>query len=179
MIDFIYRIVTGDRIRRILLTPVGLLFYLFIVMFHIRAARKLDRWLKLPILTSEPVKWLFSLPLLFMGIALTFWSAFRFVSKHGTPVPLNPPPKVVTDGPYAYTRNPMLTGNYLIFFGLGFWYKSIALTFIITPLFIAGNYFHLKCVEEKELELRLGEEYTEYKSKVPMFIPGISFRKMV
>ena len=31
----------------------------------------------------------------------------------------------------------------------------------------------IKKVEEKELEARFGEEYTEYRDRMPMFIPRL------
>jgi len=91
----------------------------------------------------------------------------------GTPVPLNPPPKLVDTGPYAYIRNPMLSGLFILLFGLGFLFNSFSLVFIFTPLFILLNVLELKAIEEPELEKRLGQEYFEYKKMVPMFIPRL------
>jgi protein-S-isoprenylcysteine O-methyltransferase Ste14 len=45
------------------------------------------------------------------------WSVLNFLRAKGTPVPFNPPPQLVTTGPYAYTRNPMLTGVFSLLFG--------------------------------------------------------------
>ena len=95
----------------------------------------------------------------------------------GTTVPLNPPPKVVTTGPYAYVRNPMLTGVFLLLFGLGLLARSIAVTFLLTPLFILLNVLEIRAVEEPELEKRLGEEYIEYKKRTPMFFPRLKRRQ--
>ncbi|NQU86510.1 MAG: isoprenylcysteine carboxylmethyltransferase family protein, partial [Mariniphaga sp.] len=83
------------------------------------------------------------------------------------------PPKLVCTGPYAYTRNPMLTGIFFLMFGIGFWIGSFSLILIFTPLFILANILELKKIEEPELEKRLGKEYLEYKQRTPMFIPGL------
>jgi protein-S-isoprenylcysteine O-methyltransferase Ste14 len=91
-------------------------------------------------------------------------------------VPFNPPPKLVTTGPYAHVRNPMLTGVFVLLFGLGVLLRSISLVSIFTPLFILFNVWELKAVEERELERRLGKDYVEYKKKVPMFIPRLKVR---
>jgi len=61
-------------------------------------------------------------------------------------VPLNPPPKLVTTGPYAHTRNPMLTGLFVLLFGLGLLLQSIALFCIFTPLFIILNVWEIKAL---------------------------------
>ena len=91
-------------------------------------------------------------------------------------MPFNPPPKLVSTGPYAYVRNPMLTGVFILLFGLGVLFRSISLIFIFTPLFILLNILELKTVEEPELEKRLGKEYLEYKKITPMFIPWLKAR---
>lgn len=54
-------------------------------------------------------------------------------------MPVNPPPKLVTDGPYAYLRNPMITGLFMVMAGIGILFSSITLTFIMTPLFILDD----------------------------------------
>jgi protein-S-isoprenylcysteine O-methyltransferase Ste14 len=84
-------------------------------------------------------------------------------------VPFSPPPKLVTDGPYRFARNPMLTGIFIQLFGLGILGNSLALIIIFTPLFILMNYWEFKKVEEPELAKRLGQEYVDYKNRVPMF----------
>jgi len=108
-----------------------------------------------------------------------FWSVFHFIRVKGTPVPFNPPPKLVATGPYAYVRNPMLGGIFLFLFGLAFCYRSLALLFCFTPLFILINVVELKLIEEPELEMRLGPAYRRYKKQTPMFFPlkGARFRQ--
>jgi protein-S-isoprenylcysteine O-methyltransferase Ste14 len=66
----------------------------------------------------------------------------------------------------------MLTGIFIQLFGLGILGNSLALIIIFTPLFIFINYWELKRVEEPELAKRLGQEYVDYKKRVPMFFPG-------
>jgi protein-S-isoprenylcysteine O-methyltransferase Ste14 len=110
------------------------------------------------------------------GIAFTAWSSFHFVKVRGTPVPFNPPPKVVKSGPYRYARNPMLTGVFLILFGIGFGVNSVSLVFLFTPLFVLINVWELKKIEEPELMKRLGNDYVEYRNKTPMFLPGFKPR---
>ena len=66
----------------------------------------------------------------------------------------------------------MLTGLFLIFFGVGFGLNSLSLVLVFTPLYILLNVWELKHIEEPELVRRLGDEYIEYRQKTPMFIPG-------
>ena len=111
------------------------------------------------------------------GIAVTAWSALHFVKAKGTPVPFNPPPNVVQTGPYHYARNPMLTGVFLILFGIGFGVNSVSLIFFFTPLFMLVNVWELKKIEEPELMKRLGNDYVEYRNRTPMFLPRFKLRK--
>jgi protein-S-isoprenylcysteine O-methyltransferase Ste14 len=108
-----------------------------------------------------------------VGAAVTLWSALHFLKVKGTPVPFNPPPKVVTTGPYRHVRNPMLTGVFAFLFGLGLAVNSISLVLVFTPLFILVNVWELKRIEEPELERRLGEEYVKYRRQTPMFFPRL------
>jgi len=99
------------------------------------------------------------------------WSILHFIKVKGTPVPFNPPPKLVNAGPYSYIRNPMLSGVFILLFGFGILFNSISLVFIFTPIFILLNFLELKVIEEPELEKRLGKDYLEYKKSAPMFFP--------
>lgn len=105
------------------------------------------------------------------------WSILHFIRVKGTPVPFNPPPKLVTTGPYSYIRNPMLSGVFILMFGLGILYRSISMFFIFTPLFILFNFLELKAIEEPELENRLGKDYSKYKKRVPMFFPRLNYHR--
>ena len=135
-----------------------------------------DRLLHLPPLLPEGARLPISIPVMAVGVAVTAWSAFHFLKVKGTPVPFNPPPKVVKTGPYRYARNPMLSGVFLFLFGLGFGVNSVSLVFFFTPLFVSINAWELKQIEEPELIKRLGGEYIEYRKQTPMFLPGFKPR---
>lgn len=103
-----------------------------------------------------------------IGALLMLWSMFVFARVKGTPVPFNPPPKLVTTGPFAYSRNPMTIGLFILMFGIGFYFSSITSVIIFTPLYIYLNILEFKYIEEPELEKRLGQDYVEYKKKVKL-----------
>ena len=171
-VNFLYKIATGSKKVRNLLTPVGAIFFASVITLFILLALKLDKLLKLPQIFSRPFNIILSLPLLFLGLSLIGWSVLHFLKVKGTPVPFNPPPKLVATGPYAYARNPMLSGAFILQVGLGVLIGSFSFTLIFTPLFIGLNVWELKAIEEPELVKRLGEEYLEYRNKTPMFIPN-------
>ncbi|MDH3336732.1 MAG: isoprenylcysteine carboxylmethyltransferase family protein [Gammaproteobacteria bacterium] len=177
VIDLMYRTATGTKKKRTLLTPVGVtVFGLFTALF-VFLALLLDAVLALRWPIPDTVSLLVSIPMIAIGIAMTAWSVFHFLRVNGTPVPFNPPPTLVESGPYKYARNPMLTGVFLLLFGIGFAIGSPSLVLIFTPLYVLANVWELKKIEEPELIRRLGERYLSYRNRTPMFIPGPRLRR--
>ena len=175
-INILHRVATGTKKTRTLLTPIGLVVFGVFTALFVFAAIFVDRRLGLPRLLPEGAKFSVSIPLIVVGLAVTAWSAFHFLKVQGTPVPFNPPPKVVNTGPYRHVRNPMLMGVSLFLFGIGFSVNSVSLVFFFTPLYVLINVWELKKIEEPELIMRLGNEYIEYRRHTPMFIPGCRSR---
>ena len=84
--------------------------------------------------------------------------------------------ELATGGPYAYTRNPLYLGSFVL--GVGFTLAAgrwwLALIFI--ALFL-GIYLPVMRVEAKELTAIFGEKYLEYAQRVPLFFPRPSAEK--
>ncbi len=170
-LDIVHRAATSSKKVRTILTPLGLLFFLAIIALFIALALWIDGLLGFPKLFRSPTNIVVSVPVLAIGVFLVLWSNLHFLKVKGTPVPFNPPPKVVTTGPYTYVRNPMVTGVFFVVLGVGLLLGSITLVFIFTPIVVLLSLWELKMIEEPELEQRLGSEYVEYKKRVPMFFP--------
>ena len=165
IIDIIYRIATGTERIRLILTPlVGLIFF-SIVLFLIFISFFLDGYWGFPRFVYMPLSIAISAPFLMIGSFLWLWSAVKFLKTKGTPVPINPPPKLVTNGPYAYSRNPMMTGLFMVVAGIGILFGSISLTFVMTPMFVLMSILEFKYIEEPELMKRFGTEYFEYRKR--------------
>ncbi len=178
-IDILYSIATGSRPVRNFFTPIGAIFYGLLIFVFVIIALYLDGLLGLPDIFPGKLSIILSLPVFLVAFILIGWSVQNFLKVKGTPVPFNPPPQLVTSGPYAYTRNPMLTGVFVLLFGIGLLLGSASLLVIFTPLFILINVWELKAIEEPELLKRLGQDYSKYRESTPMFFPGIGniFRK--
>lgn len=171
IIDFIYRKVTMQGKHHGRMTFLAGAIFFCAVLFVIFLAFLSDKLLGFCDWPPMPVNIVLSIPLLAIGIWLWLWSALLFFHSRGTPVPLHPPPQFIVTGPYAYSRNPMLSGLFLILFGIGFLFQSLSLIVIFTPLFMMIASLEFKMIEEPELEKRFGASYVEYKKKVPMFFP--------
>jgi protein-S-isoprenylcysteine O-methyltransferase Ste14 len=171
--EAIFRMATGENKRRWFYTAlVAFLFACFLALFFI-GAYFTDRWLNLAPVVYMPWNLILGLILIVPGAIMISWTYIQFFKARGTPVPINPPQKLITTGLYAYSRNPMLMGIFVVFFGVGVLTGSISLTFIFSPLLVLFFYFQITKVEEKEMELKFGQAYLEYKQRVPRFFPGI------
>lgn len=173
VIGFFHRTATGpERIRK-RLTPIAAGFFAFLVLLTIALSFLMDRFFGLTEFIARPYGAAVSLPFLAGGLWLWLWSVGRFLKAKGTPMPVNPPRALVTDGPYAYSRNPMMTGVFLMLAGIGILFGSVFLTFVGTPLLAVMSVAGFKCVEEPELERRFGRAYMAYRDRTPILIPRL------
>lgn len=176
-IELIYNLATSSQKVRNFFTPIGAIFFGLLVFLFIFLALKIDRLIGITGIFPRSMSLILAALFFLAASILIGWSVLTFLRAKGTPVPLNPPPRVVTTGPYAYVRNPMLTGVFALLFGIGALLGSFSLLVILTPLFILANVWELKAIEEPELIKRLGQDYVEYRKNTPMFFPR--FGKML
>jgi protein-S-isoprenylcysteine O-methyltransferase Ste14 len=78
---------------------------------------------------------------------------------------------LVTTGIYAHVRHPQYLGFLLLTLGINFLWTTFS-TLILWPI-LALLYYRLAKEEEKDIEAKFGEEYREYRRRVPMFIPHL------
>jgi protein-S-isoprenylcysteine O-methyltransferase Ste14 len=79
--------------------------------------------------------------------------------------------KLAADWMYAWTRNPMALAGLAFFLSLGIWFQSVLFVFWVLIVFAPAYVFFVKVYEERELEIRFGASYLEYKFRTPMFFP--------
>jgi protein-S-isoprenylcysteine O-methyltransferase Ste14 len=82
-----------------------------------------------------------------------------------------PPERVISRGPYRFTRNPMYLGHLIFLLGLAltFWSWFAAVILVGRAL-----WFHRRVLQdEQRLEGIFGAEYAAYRSRVKRWIPGI------
>ena len=78
--------------------------------------------------------------------------------------------KLVDHGPFAWSRNPLYVGNFLIWMGVitlsgVLWFLPIAI------VLFAVEYFYIVRYEEGVLESIFGQTYLDYKQRTPRWIP--------
>lgn len=95
-----------------------------------------------------------------LGLALRAWAAGHI--RKNT--------QLATSGPYAFTRNPLYLGSFLV--GLGFTIASgqLVLGVLFAALFL-GIYFPVMRVEASTMAQLFGKDFETYRRAVPLFFP--------
>jgi len=112
------------------------------------------------------------LPLLVLGYGLYRWGGgHRAARDAGTPGFKNIPVKLLEDGPYAYSRNPMYLGHLVFLAGLLLVTRSPA----SLAAFLWQRDRLMGRVGEDEVRLaeRFGEAYRDYIARVPRWLPRL------
>ncbi len=113
------------------------------------------------------------LGLLAVGGTLFLTCIVRFgVEGKGTLAPWDPPAHLVVSGPYAYVRNPMISGVILLLFAEGLLLRSPP-HLAWAGIFFLINATYIPLLEEPLLKAKFGQEYGDYKKGVPRLIPRL------
>jgi protein-S-isoprenylcysteine O-methyltransferase Ste14 len=133
-----------------------------------------DSLINVPWIIPFPINLIIAIIAFIVGFFWAIWSNVSLFKKgEGSPVPLKETQTkvLVMEGPYKYTRNPMIFGYVLFWIGLGFLFKSVFLLVGFTLIITIALIIIVKLWEEKNLERRFGSSYIDYKSKVSFLIP--------
>jgi protein-S-isoprenylcysteine O-methyltransferase Ste14 len=79
--------------------------------------------------------------------------------------------KLAVEWLYAWTRNPMVLALLALLVSLGIWFQSALFVLWVLIIFSPALLFFVRTYEERELEIRFGASYLEYKSRTPILLP--------
>ncbi len=119
--------------------------------------------------TPSPNRWIIG------GILIVAGEAFRLagVAAAGTTTRRRSRnvQRLVTHGPFAWSRNPLYNGNFLVW--AGFVVLSGVIWFLpIAMLLFAAQYSLIVRYEEGVLETTFGRAYQEYRLSTPRWVPS-------
>lgn len=82
-----------------------------------------------------------------------------------------PPERLVTSGPYAYTRNPMYIGHLIFLSGMALTFRSwLALALaVMTAIFLHARILR----DERRLSQQFGDRFDAYYRNVKRWMPGL------
>jgi protein-S-isoprenylcysteine O-methyltransferase Ste14 len=105
------------------------------------------------------------------GGGLALWCVLSFaVLGKGTPLPFDPPRRLVVRGPYRYVRNPMSLGAAAALAGAALYFSSLALAAYAAG-FVLVMHALIVVYEEPTLRRSFGEDYDRYCARVRRWLP--------
>ena len=113
------------------------------------------------------------------GAPLLAWGylQYRLVGRYRLPLAGGsagmevPPERIITTGPYRYTRNPMYLGHLIFLAGLAVLFWS---PFAVILLVLRAVWFHRRALrDEARLEKIFGEKYAAYRRRAKRWIPSV------
>ena len=128
----------------------------------------LDRKAHLPFLPSGVAR-IVGWPLIGCGALINGW--FLKTIRHAE-VPIRtdkPVPKLTTEGPFRYTRNPSYLALAMIYAGIALLRNSLW-AILLLPLVVIVMQREVIGREEQYLERTFGEEYLTYKARVRRWV---------
>jgi protein-S-isoprenylcysteine O-methyltransferase Ste14 len=98
--------------------------------------------------------------LILAGLIIRSWAAGTLRKKK----------QLATSGPYAWIRNPLYAGSFLMMLGFGtLMHDPLTLWVVIGP--VAWLYWQAVLSEERHMASIFPDEWPQYAAKVPRFIP--------
>jgi protein-S-isoprenylcysteine O-methyltransferase Ste14 len=113
------------------------------------------------------------------GLPLVAWGylQYRLVGRYriseagGGPGMSTLPHRIVDEGPYRYTRNPMYLGHLIFMLGLALTFWS---WFALLLFGLRTAWFQRRVLgDEARLEATFGAEYEAYRARVKRWVPGV------
>jgi protein-S-isoprenylcysteine O-methyltransferase Ste14 len=103
--------------------------------------------------------------LIIIGFLLRVWATFLFYEQRMKVISLVPQKRLITTGPYRFSRNPLyLGGNGFIFAGAALFLGSPGGLILTAAAVVAAEVMIRR--EEKQLEHDFGEEWLRYRRQV-------------
>lgn len=112
----------------------------------------------------------FGLTLLAVGVICLFWCVRDFhIRGRGTLAPWSPPERLVVEGLYRYTRNPMYISVALILLGWAVSFRSLVLYFYMIFVVVAFH-IYITQYEEPRLAQKFGMEWVRYANRTSRWL---------
>lgn len=173
-----------EKIRYIIGYILGFTIFILLIPFGLYRLSHFDSLFSGRVLfCSDLLRYIISSLFFLVGAVFAIWSnIFLLMIGKGGPVDafgvsISPQTtKLVTIGPYRYSRNPMVFGAFSLYLSVALFLNSIT-GLICVLAFLGIMIIFLKLSEEKRLLKDFGDEYTDYRKKVSMIFPIKRVRK--
>jgi protein-S-isoprenylcysteine O-methyltransferase Ste14 len=99
------------------------------------------------------------------GFLLGASGVWRFLSLKVHPSPTRSVPRLVTGGPYRFTRNPMYLGMIVMLTGVALTFGSFAFLAGALAMFLYFSFYVIPR-EEAYMTRKFGKDYTDFRARV-------------
>lgn len=124
----------------------------------------LHLWLPLRLLPASWLSQVLGWPLLLIGIILAAWAVAAVKDME-----IQKPTKIISSGPYAFSRNPMYVAWTMIYVATALLANTWWLIILLPLLMLFTQYFVVR-QEEHQLQRQFGEQYREYRARVRRYV---------
>jgi len=123
-------------------------------------------WRDVPGLRFPPL----GILLVVVGVVVPAWAVWLF-RREGTEIDPTSPAnrKLVAEGPYRFTRNPMYLGLVLIALGIAFWVGPWPMFIAPIAIFATANFVHIP-YEEAKMARQFDAAYADYVRRVRRWV---------
>lgn len=105
-----------------------------------------------------------------LGGLLALWCSWLMLRGGGTPIPSAPASRLVSSGPYAHVRHPMMYALFIV--GCGEVLVSGSMLVLLwVPVATRAGVLFIASYEEPVLMARFSDEYRAYCEQVPRWLP--------
>ena len=115
------------------------------------------------------VAWTIGLPLIAGGVIVGFLGDRALSEAETNRSPYAPTTRLVTEGPYRFTRNPLYLSVTLLYAGISILANALWASLLLPFVLIIMTYGVIER-EERYLERKFGEEYVRYKARVRRWV---------
>jgi len=146
---------------------------LFFCVFMIALPWLADRVLSMPLPIPTVLRLWVAAALFVIGLAVWLSCLDSFSRRgHGTPLPMDAPRELVTDGLFSFMRNPIMVGELSVVWAEALYVASLGVVVYAAVLSVLAH-LSVVYVEEPELSQRFGERYADYRRTVPRWVPRL------
>ncbi|MCV0394428.1 MAG: isoprenylcysteine carboxylmethyltransferase family protein [Rhizobiaceae bacterium] len=112
----------------------------------------------------DPLNYAVGLPIMLAGLALTLSASRRFRRVETEIHTFRRPGRLVSDGPFAFSRNPMYLGFAVALLGFAVKLNALSTLPLVLAFVLAAQFWYIP-FEERTAARVFGEEYQAYKNR--------------
>lgn len=121
-----------------------------------------------PVVDHAAMLWT-GIVLLVVGAGINGWGVYTLYRGNTAVHPSHPASRLITSGPFGFSRNPLYVGLTVIYIGVTLMLNSLWGLLLFVPLLLVMHH-GVVLREEQHLEARFGDEFRQYCARVRRYL---------